>query len=386
MNSSVRSRSLFAALLALTGLFGGLVCAQTANVRSKIIAPTPEPSGQAVVPLPYAGSKIIMPPTDPATLPNLQYPPSTIERSRVRPLPSEGTEWIDRIAKSARELPYTGVFIQQTADGMSTSRITHLVDRHGVELEKLEMLDGPQTEIIRRNEEMFCYHPEAKTVRIDRRISGRFFPSLISSNSKSITENYTVRLGNVERVAGFDCQWVILQPKDAMRYMQKLCAELSTGLLLRARLYNDRNQVLEQFMFTQLDLSRSVAKISLRSQFEQLPGWQMTESAKPSSTSETGWRVANLPAGFKKVAEMIRTLVGRPAPVSQLVFSDGLSHVSVFVEPMLGIAQTSGARMTDDSPIAFAMRPVADHQVTVMGEVPVAAVQVIADSVIQKGR
>jgi|GEM_PF-312146 len=386
MNSSVRSQKLFAALLTLTGLFGGTVCAQTVNTGSKIIAPIPALAGQPGLPVPYAGTRAIMAPADAAVPPNLQYSQQTSEKSRVRPLPSEGTEWIDRIAKSARELPYTGVFIQQTADGMSTSRITHLVDRNGVELEKLEMLDGPQMEIIRRNEEMLCYHPEAKTVRIDRRISGRFFPSLISSNSKSITENYTVRLGNIERVAGFDCQWVILQPKDAMRYMQKLCAELSTGLLLRARLYNDRNQMLEQFMFTQLDLSRSVAKISMRSQFEQLPGWQMTGSAKPIGAVETGWKVTNLPAGFKKVAEMVRTLVGRPAPVSQLVFSDGLSHVSVFVEPMFGIAQTSGARMTDDSPIAFAMRPVADHQVTVIGEVPVAAVQAIVDSVIQKGR
>ena len=386
MNSGLRSQTFFAAFLALTGLFGGAVGAQPGNTGSRIVAPTPYPSGQTVVPAPNAGTRVIMPPTEAVPQPILSYPQQTNEKSRVRPLPSEGVEWIDRIAKSARELPYTGVFIQQTADGMSTSRITHLVDRNGVELEKLEMLDGPQTEIIRRNEEMFCYHPEAKTVRIDRRISGRFFPALISSNSKSITENYTVRLGNIERVAGFDCQWVILQPKDAMRYMQKLCAELSTGLLMRARLYNDRNQLLEQFMFTQLDLSRSVAKISLRSQFERLPGWQMTESAKPNSAVETGWKVANLPAGFKKVAEMVRTLVGRPAPVSQLVFSDGLSHVSVFVEPMLGIAQTSGARMTDDSPIAFAMRPVADHQITVMGEVPVAAVQAIADSVMQKGR
>ena len=386
MNSGLRAQTFFAAVLALSGLIGGAVCAQSVNTRSKVIAPTHEPSGQAVVPSPYAGTRLVMPSTEAAALPNLQPPPSPTERTRVRPLPSEGAEWIDRIVKSARELPYTGVFIQQTADGMSTSRITHLVDRRGVELEKLEMLDGPQTEIIRRNEEMFCYHPEAKTVRIDRRISGRFFPSLISSDSKNIAENYNVRLGNIERVAGFDCQWLILQPKDAMRYMQKLCAELSTGLLLRARLYNDRNQVLEQFMFTQLDLSRSVAKISLRSQFEQLPGWQMTESTKPNNAAETGWRVANLPAGFKKVAEMIRTLVGRPTPVSQLVFSDGLSHVSVFVEQMQGAAQTSGARMTDDSPIAFAMRPVADHQVTVMGEVPVAAVQAIADSVMQKGR
>ena len=190
----------------------------------------------------------------------------------------------------------------------------------------------------------------------------------------------------MERVAGFDCQWVILEPKDAMRYMQKLCAELGTGLLLRARMYNDRNQMLEQFMFTQLDLNRSLAKHSIRSRFEQLPGWQTTESAKSVKTVDTGWQVAQLPAGFKKVAEMIRTLAGRPAPVSQLVYSDGLLNVSVFVEPVQGTAQTSGARMTDDSPIAFAMRPVADYQVTVMGEVPMAAVQAIADSVMQKVR
>lgn len=341
MKSWVKSQSVFAALIAGTSMLAGVVGAQTGYKAAQT--------------------------------------PLTV--------PLDGREWLDRIAKSARELPYTGVFIQQTADGVSTSRITHMVDRQGVELEKLEMLDGPQTEIIRRNDEMFCYHPDAKTVRVDRRISGRFFPSLISGDPKAITENYRVTLGSVERVAGFDCQWVIIEPKDAMRYMQKLCAELGTGLLLRARLYNDRNQMLEQFMFTQLDLSRSLAKHSLRSRFEQLPGWQTTDSAKPAkTTSDTGWKVAHLPVGFKKVAEMIRTLVGRPAPVSQLVFSDGLSHVSVFVEPMRGDPQTSGARMTDDSPIAFAMRPVADHQVTVMGEVPVAAVQAIADSVMQKGR
>jgi sigma-E factor negative regulatory protein RseB len=179
---------------------------------------------------------------------------------------------------------------------------------------------------------------------------------------------------------------VILEPKDAMRYMQKLCAELSTGLLLRARMYNDRNQMLEQFMFTQLDLSRGVAKQVLRSRFEQLPGWHTTDSSKSSNTVDTGWKVTQLPAGFKKVAEMVRTLAGRPTPVSHLVFSDGLLNVSVFVEPLQGNAQTAGARMTDDGPIAFAMRPVADHQVTVMGEVPIAAVQAIADSVMLRGQ
>jgi len=34
-----------------------------------------------------------------------------------------------------------------------------------------------------------------------------------------------IKLGTVERIAGFDCQWLILEPRDAMRYLQQLCAE-----------------------------------------------------------------------------------------------------------------------------------------------------------------
>jgi sigma-E factor negative regulatory protein RseB len=290
-------------------------------------------------------------------------------------------EWLDRISRSARELPYTGVFVHQTAEGASSTRITHLMDRQGVEHEKIEPMDGPVSEIIRRNDEMICYRPETRTISIDRRATGRFFPSLITGNAKAIAENYNVKLGNVERIAGFDCQWVILEPKDAMRYMQKLCAELGTGLLLRAKLYNDRKQVVEQFMFTQLDVTRSVAKNAIKSRYEQIAGWQKEFAVKSTKDTETGWQVGNLPAGFRKVMEMTRNLIGRPAPVSHLVFSDGVLSVSVFVETAQVAPNTVTSVLAEDGPTSFAMRAVADHQVTVMGEVPLAAVQSIADGV-----
>lgn len=296
----------------------------------------------------------------------------------------KAADWLDRIAKSARELPYTGVFVHQTTEGATTSRITHLLDRQGNEHEKLEMLDGPLREVVRRNEEMFCYQPDQKTVRVDRRATGRFFPSLISGNPAAIAENYYVKLGTVERIAGHDCQWVILEPKDTMRYMQKLCADLGTGLLLRARMYNERNQLLEQFMFTQLDVTGGVSPKNVRSRFEE-KGWQRDYSIKNNlKPADTGWHVGNLPAGFRKITEMVRNLAGRKESVSQLVYSDGLLHVSVFVEPITGSPVQSSNRMTDDSPISMAIRPVLDHQVTVMGEVPMAAVQAIADSVTRR--
>lgn len=298
----------------------------------------------------------------------------------------EAVEWLERIAKAARELPYTGVFVHQTSDSSNTSRVTHLLDRHGVEHEKIETLDGPRLEIIRRNEEMFCYQPEVKTVRVDRRATGRFFPSLISGNPNAVVENYRVKLGPIERIAGFECQWITLEPKDEMRYAQKLCAETTTGLLLRARTYNDRSQLLEQFMFTQLDVSRNVAKLAIKSRYEQNAGWLRDYSVKSSSQSPTadtttGWLVSYLPAGFKKVMEMMRSLTGRQQPVAHLVFSDGLAHVSVFAEQSQLPGKLTAAGASDDTPTSFAVRTVADHQITVMGEVPLAAVQAIADGV-----
>jgi sigma-E factor negative regulatory protein RseB len=308
---------------------------------------------------------------------------ATLTASAALAQPKNAAEWLDRISRSARELPYTGVYVHQTLEGSTTSRITHMVDREGNEHEKLEMLDGPMMEVVRRNEDMFCYHPDQKVVRMDRRTTGRFFPSLVSGGPSIIQENYRVKLGSVERVAGHDCQWLTLEPRDAMRYLHKLCAELGTGLLLRARMYNEKNQLLEQFMFTQVDVSGAVSSKSIRSRFESSPGWQRERSVKDSLRStDTGWHVGNPPAGFRKVVEMVRNLTGRKDPVAHLVYSDGLLHVSVFVEPSPGMPpQASVARMSDDGPVSVAIRPLADHQVTVLGEVPVAAVQSIADSV-----
>ncbi len=300
----------------------------------------------------------------------------------------DALEWLERISRAGREIPYCGVFVHSTPENSTSTRVTHMVDKQGVEHEKIELLDGPPTEIIRRNDEMYYYQPEEKAVLVDRRTTGRFFPSLVTGNPKKIAENYRVKMGPKDRIAEYDCQWIILEPKDSMRYMQKLCAELGSGLLLRAKTYNDRNQLLEQFVFTQLDLSRNVAKQTLKSKFEQSIGWRRDYStpATPQKDVDTGWLVSNLPAGFKKIMEMMRLQPGRPQPLAHLVVSDGLSNVSVFVEPSQTVGRVNGGGVSDDSPTTFAVRSVADFQVTVMGDVPFAAVQAIADGVTRRAR
>jgi sigma-E factor negative regulatory protein RseB len=288
---------------------------------------------------------------------------------------------LTKISHAAKTLPYTGIVVHQTPEQSVTTRITHLVDRAGVEQEKIEFLDGPVQEIIRRNDEIMLYRPDSKTVLVDRRMTGRFFPSLISGNAQAIIENYNLKVTGNERIGGLECQWITLEPKDGMRYMHRLCSELQSGLLLRAAMYNNQNQMVESFSFTQLEMGRGVANQNLRSRFEAIPGWQKDYVVpKDVTTQETGWQAASVPPGFKKVLEFSRTLAGRNAPVSQIIFSDGLAHVSVFVESANGVekvmTQSNGAGATN-----YALRPVAEFQITVVGEVPVAAVQAIADGV-----
>lgn len=300
--------------------------------------------------------------------------------ARAAPADNAG-EWLAKVVRSAHDLPYQGVFVHQTADSTSISRIAHRMEQ-GVEQEKIEALNGPQMEMVRRNDELICYQPAAKVARVERRAAGRFFPSLVTGDPKAIAEHYRLKLGPVERIAGFDCQWLILEPRDAMRYLQQLCAEMNTGLLLGARTLNERNQLTEQFLFTQLDLNHPVGRDAIRSRYEQAVGWlREAPVAAVAQNTENRWKFGNLPAGFRKVMEMVRSLTGRAQPVIHIVYSDGLSNVSIFAEPALGAERISAFGASDDMPATYAVRSIADYHVTVLGEVPLTTVQTIADGI-----
>jgi len=242
--------------------------------------------------------------------------------------------WLQRAAQAARGVSYAGTFVHTNGDHTSTVRITHAMvgnDEH----ERIEPLDGPAYEIVRKNDEMFCYFPDAKTVRLDRRVTARFFPTILSGTPTAVAASYEVKLGPTERVLGYECRWIRLEPRDAMRHAQSVCSEVQTGLTLRARTLNDKRQPVEHYTFTDLKIGPQVARPDMKSIFEaRVKRWiSDSQPREETKTADTGWTVTNAPAGFFKVAELRRTLPGREHPVSQLIYSDGLASMSVFVEP-----------------------------------------------------
>jgi sigma-E factor negative regulatory protein RseB len=299
---------------------------------------------------------------------------------------SEALALLQKIADAARELNYAGTFVYQHGDQVETSRIVHFVDG-GNEYEKLETLDGPRREVIRNNDEVLCYYPDAKIVRSDKRVARRTFPALLPERLSSLTEYYEIRKAESERIGGFNSQALILEPKDGLRYGHKFWADTASGLLLKARMLSERHSVVEQFSFTQVTIGSGVTREMVQPSFNiRFPEWRLDRFANNAvSELESGWTVKNFPPGFRKVLEMRRTKQGNAVLVTHMVYSDGLAAVSVFIEPA-ATRNKINEGLSQQGAINIYTRAIDDQIVTVLGEAPAATVMQIANSVAPRSR
>jgi sigma-E factor negative regulatory protein RseB len=290
----------------------------------------------------------------------------------------DALDWLRRIHQATEKLSYTGVFVYQQGGRAETSRITRRADASGG-VEKLEVLDGTPREILRTQDEIRCYLPESQIVKVDRRRDQRGFPALLPEQVNALAENYAIDKGEVQRVAGYDCQVLVLTPRDDLRYGFQLWADLRTGMLLKARAFDGAGETVEQFTFTQLDIG-SVPRERLRPR-RAARHWRVEQAGvAPADLSQSGWTVsADLP-GFRKIVE-IRRMLRDAQPVGQVVYSDGLAAVSVFIEPLAGRSETARLGLATMGALNVYTREVANHLVTVVGEAPSGSVQRIGNTV-----
>ena len=285
---------------------------------------------------------------------------------------------VRQMANAARQFNYTGTFVYRHGGQIETSRIWHLTDASG-SYERLETLDGPPREIVRKNDEVTCYFPTSKVAKVENRQTGRRFPAVVSEQLSAIIANYAVRKGAIERVAGHDCQVTFLDPRDQLRYGHAFCAELKSGLPLRAKTLNERGETVEMFAFTQVEIGAQLSHDQVRPRYDATaPGWRLDQSALAIGEQDMRWTVLNQPAGFRMVLEAMRTIQGKQA--AQLVFSDGLAAVSVFVEP--GVAGARAAQeLSHQGAINVFTRPHAGYVITTLGEAPAATLMLFSNSV-----
>ncbi|MGB8598812.1 MAG: MucB/RseB C-terminal domain-containing protein, partial [Burkholderiales bacterium] len=251
------------------------------------------------------------------------------------------------------------------------------------ESEKVEFLDGPAREVVRNNEHVAVYLPAIKTIKLVHRKARKFFPALLTSSPETYLENYHITLGNMERVAGHECQGMLFEPKDHMRYSRWFCAEQTTGLIIKTNLKDSSGVLLEQMAFTQLSVGKpQVKRDHTKPSYPDAKQLWRTDASplEDLKPTDSGWVISNPPTGFHKIMEVQRNMPNKSQPVYHQVMTDGLAIVSIFIEP-----QTPQNKPTmgpsHQGAVNTYISAVAEHLVTVMGEVPSATVQQIAQSV-----
>lgn len=295
-------------------------------------------------------------------------------------------DWLKTVAFAAHQTDYSGLVVYQYDNHVETSRITHVVEPDS-EYEKLESLDGPRREIIRHHGQVWCYLGH-RMVQVDSHQGRSRFPSLLPDQLSALSANYLAREAGTERVAGYNAQVILFQPRDNLRYAHKIWAHTDSGLLLKAAVLDDKNRVIEQYAFTQLQIGGNIDRSWIGS--KGTAGFAAGLSVSPETASSgtainSGWVVDALPAGFRKTREIQRPMRGKHAPVTQIVYSDGLSAISVFIEPS-DRDEDDVEGLSSRGAVNLHHKVLDKHLITVVGEVPPRTVMQALDSVRYNGK
>lgn len=307
----------------------------------------------------------------------LAYPVFTV--AKQTPTSSDQIALLLEMQAAARELDYSGTYTYQHGVMMMSSRVVHRVDGTG-EREYIEILDGAPREFVRHNDTIQTLLPERKLVVIEQRLGHRF-PSLLLGDGASVTHHYDVVVTpEPERVAGRDCTPVALKPRDAYRYGHLLCLDSKSNLLLKAQTVSANNEVIDQVAFSTLVLGKEVADESLSASWDTTK-WRTIETTMNSvDLTGKGWRIPR-PPGFDIIAQISRPL-RRDAEVSQMVISDGLAAISVFVEPFdPSHHSVSGQGGIHKGTLNIFRKRIGDYWLTTLGQVPADTLRDIAEHV-----
>ncbi|OJW53497.1 MAG: transcriptional regulator [Thiobacillus sp. 65-1059] len=286
-------------------------------------------------------------------------------------------EWLNRAAAAAKQQNYSGVYVYHHGEHVEVLRVLHRTDAAG-ELEKVEVMDGTPRQFLRINNDVYCHLPDGKSVRLERNAPRRFFPALLPARPAGLLDYYEATLAGTERVAGRPCQVVTLEPRDGYRYAFSLWLDKQTGLPLKSRIVNGNGSVVSMFVFSEIQIGKAPDAQLFRN---DMTG-KRVQKASLDKPAAVAWNVTP-PPGFERVQEAVRALPGKPAPVTHLVFSDGLSVLSMFVEPADPQAQRLQG-LSAEGAIGIYAREVDGYSVTTLGEVPSMALIETGNSVKRK--
>jgi sigma-E factor negative regulatory protein RseB len=290
--------------------------------------------------------------------------------------------WLDRMNRAVEELNYEGTFVHVLDGNAETMHVIHR-NHNGRISERLLSLDGAGREIIREGDMVQCILPDRKIVLLEeaRRSEQSPLASALPSYSEALEPHYEFTMYSSARVAKRPVQVIGIKPKDEFRYGYMLWLDRDTAMPLKSQIRDEDDQIVEQILFTQIQLSDFIPASALHPAIDT-EGFTFfrTPVVKPEAGEQAVlWRASILPGGFMLSAAMQRAIAGSDYPVEHLVYSDGLATVSVFIEDPKDDADVVEGFSRVGSTNAYSLT-LQGRKVTAIGEVPRQTVRTIATS------
>lgn len=290
-------------------------------------------------------------------------------------------EYVGKMGQALQTLNYHGSLVYINDGRVESMQLIHKNDGKG-EFERLVHLSGEPREVIRKNDVVTCYLPDSQSVLVgQRRFNNHLFAKL-TANLEQFAPNYSFTKAGNNRVAGRNTRIIAIDPKDAYRYGYRLWLEEASNLLLKSELISSQGEVLEQMMFTQIEIVDSIPDAMLKPAVsgESFTWHGADDKSENTRDVDRSWQVANMPSGFMISARYKQQMPNSSQPAEHVIISDGLASVSVYIEPFNAESQSFvGASRMGAVNIFGSVHE--DHQVTVVGEVPMPTVEMIAQSI-----
>ena len=232
----------------------------------------------------------------------------------------QSMDFLKRMSQAATSLNYDGVFIHVDKQRIDTLRVIHKIQNGSVH-ERLYALNGNPREVIRDAEKVWCFMPESKMghtgLRSDRQTG---FPGFMVSNLEALSAYYQFSVGEIDRVADRTARQLKIPPGDAYRYGYELWADQKTGLLLKSVLIDKQSNPVEQYMFASINIDIEIPDADLlpMTSKDELQ-WIDDKEPKMVTVKDSPWYFSTLPAGYKLIKVMQRSMPMERMEVQHMV-------------------------------------------------------------------
>ena len=292
--------------------------------------------------------------------------------------------WIEKMSIAMQDLDYNGTFVYLHDGDIESMKIYHR-KKDGIEHERLVSLNGEAREIIRNADDVVCIWPGSKSVIVSKAKPRTPFPRFEPEQMELLQSHYRFKELGTARVADRPTRTIDISPLDEYRYGYRLWIDKETSLLLRSAMSDYTGRVLEQVMFTEIELSEpapmDVFQVTTQgTRYEWLAGTDLQEALQPVVQSDIpSVRSMALPNGFELTGEQISPVAGSPKPARRLMYSDGLSSVSIFVAESGEDSNLQG--MSTMGAVSAYGIELGEWHATVVGEVPIHTVKMVGESI-----